>query len=149
MKNLFLILALLFKFSIYLNAQNSILNLNDIWNSRKYQADYLWGYKPLNDGVHFTSLNYKKNRILITKYDYFSGDSIKNILNSKDIDDLKFDDYEFSPNESKILLSTQTESIYRYSKKSNYYIYDIEKKSLENLSSGKQNIAIFLSLIHI
>ena len=40
----------------------------------------------------------------------------------KDIDDLKFDDYEFSPNESKILLSTQTESIYRYSKKSNYYI---------------------------
>ncbi len=143
MKNLFLILALLFKFSIYLNAQNSILNLNDIWNSRKYQADYLWGYKPLNDGVHFTSLNYKKNRILITKYDYFSGDSIKNILNSKDIDDLKFDDYEFSPNESKILLSTQTESIYRYSKKSNYYIYDIEKKSLENLSSGKQNIAIF------
>lgn len=143
MKNLFLILALLFKFSIYLSAQNSILNLNDIWNSRKYQADYLWGYKPLNDGVHFTSLNYKKNRILITKYDYFSGDSIKNILNSKDVDDLKFDDYEFSPNESKILLSTQTESIYRYSKKSNYYIYDIEKKSLENLSSGKQNIAIF------
>jgi len=143
MKNLFLILAILFKFSLYINAQNSILDLNDIWNSRKYQADYLWGYKPLNDGVHFTSLNYKKNKILITKYDYFTGDSIKNILNSKDIDELKFDDYEFSPNESKILLSTQTESIYRYSKKSNYYIYDIDKKSIENLSSGKQNIAIF------
>ena len=41
------------------------------------------------------------------------------------------------------MLPTETESIYRYSSRSNYFVYDRDTKILEELSSGKQRLAQF------
>ena len=43
---------------------------------------------------------------------------IETILKSSDIKDLKFSGYSFDSSENLILLETQTEKIYRYSKTS-------------------------------
>ena len=97
----------------------------------------------MNDGVHYSSLNYGENNVYITQYSYETGDSISTIVDSKDLDGISFSNYSFSEDEKKVLLPTETESIYRYSTRSNYYVYDRETKIAEELSEGKQRLAQF------
>jgi dipeptidyl-peptidase-4 len=56
------------------------------------------------------------------------------------------DDYEFSADESKLLISTDTESIYRHSSRAQYYVFNIEKAKafpLADAEKGKQRLATF------
>ena len=58
--------------------------------------------------------------------------------------DFSFDEYVFNKDENKILLSTETESIYRHSTKSNYYVYDLSTQKITAVSgNGKQMYATF------
>ena len=57
---------------------------------------------------------------------------------------LAFDRYQFNPDETMLLLGTQTESIYRHSSKSYYYIYDLAEQKLDSLRvEDKQRLADF------
>lgn len=124
-------------------AQEKMIQLEDIWASRTFSPEWVWGINSMNDGVHYSSLNYGENNVYITQYSYETGDSISTILDSKDLDGISFSNYSFSEDEKKVLLPTETESIYRYSTRSNYYVYDRETKIAEELSEGKQRLAQF------
>ena len=124
-------------------AQEKMIQLEDIWASRTFSPEWVWGINSMNDGVHYSSLNYGDKNVYITQYSYETGDSISTIIDSKDLDGISFSDYSFSKNEKKVLLPTETESIYRYSSKSNYFVYDRDTKILEELSAGKQRLAQF------
>ena len=123
--------------------QEKMIQLEDIWASRTFSPEWVWGINSMNDGVHYSSLNYGENNVYITQYSYETGDSISTILDSKELDGISFNDYSFSEDEKKILLPTETESIYRYSTRSNFYVYDRETKIAEELSEGKQRLAQF------
>ena len=57
---------------------------------------------------------------------------------------IEIEDYEFSADETKVLIASNTESIYRYSSKSDFYIYELEGKRLSKLTNGdKQMYATF------
>ncbi len=124
-------------------AQKKIIELEDIWASRTFFQKNVRGIKSMKDGIHYTSLENGDNFVYISKYSYETGDSVELILNSKDISDVQFTSYNFSENEEKILITTERESIYRYSSKSAYYIYDRNSKKIEPLSYGKQRLAQF------
>ena len=124
-------------------AQEKMIQLEDIWASRTFSPEWVWGINSMNDGIHYSSLNYGENNVYITQYSYETGDSISTIVDSKDLDGISFSDYSFSEDEKKVLLPTETESIYRYSTRSNYYVYDRETKIAEELSEGKQRLAQF------
>ena len=68
---------------------------------------------------------------------------IKTILNSVDIDSLKFDDYKFNSTEEKVLLKVDSEPIYRYSEKSFIYAYDLKNKSLIKVLEEKISLPEF------
>ena len=53
--------------------------------------------------------------------------------------------YTFNTSEDKILIATNTESIYRYSAKSIYYIYNTKTKTLNNLLEDKVMYVHFFS----
>ena len=124
-------------------AQEKMIQLEDIWARRTFSPEWVWGINSMNDGVHYSSLNYGENNVYITQYSYETGDSILTIVDSKDLDGISFSNYSFSEDEKKVLLPTETESIYRYSSRSNYYVYDRETKKAEELSEGKQRLAQF------
>ncbi|KAG1650197.1 putative dipeptidyl-aminopeptidase B [Nymphon striatum] len=48
-----------------------------------------------------------------------------------------FSSYEFTADESKLLLATEVESIYRHSTLGIFYVYDIASKSLTKISDQK------------
>jgi len=94
----------------------------------------------MNDGRHYTINN---RGVSVDKHAYKDGKKINMLFSTKDHESISsFDSYSFSSDEKFILLTTETEPIYRRSFLASYYIYNTENKELTPLSSnGKQQLA--------
>jgi dipeptidyl-peptidase 4 len=94
------------------------------------------GIRWANDGKFYTSIESNK----VVKYDVSTGQAVATVFDGS----LDIDDYSFSDDETKLLLSTDKESIYRRSWKANFYLYDVSTKATRKLSNGgKQSYATF------
>ena len=132
-------------------AQNKKITNKDIWASRTFSAKNVYGINSMNDGVHFTTLDYDQKGSMIQKARYNSPTQKETIISDaifekNGIKGVSIEDYQFNPSESKILIATESEKIYRHSRKYNYYIYDLATKNLQPLtdfSKGKQSLAEF------
>lgn len=121
------------------------ITIDDIYKKGTFYQRSVYGVESLRDGEHYSKLDgYGKN---IVKYNYKTGEKIETIFSAKDSKISDFDaiyEYNFNENESKILFCINIETIYRYSFKADYYIYDINSKSTKKLSgNGKQQLATF------
>jgi len=125
------------------SAQEKMIQLEDIWASRTFSPEWVWGINSMNDGVHYSSLNYGNDNVYVTEYSYETGDSVSTIVDSKNLEGISFGDYSFSADEQMVLLPTETESIYRHSSRSKYYIYDRATETSQELSTDKQRLAQF------
>ena len=135
------LINLFFLISSILFGQKELTN-NDIFYSNKFSQDYIYGLKSMKDGTHYTTLS-MGDTVSIEKFSYDDFKKIETILKSSDIEDLKFSGYSFDNSENLILLETQTEKIYRYSKKSIYYVYDLVSKDLKKIFDKKISLASF------
>lgn len=130
-----------------IEAQEKLTN-ELIWYSNEFRQDFVRGGKSMNDGKHYTQMDANGN---ILKFRYKDGEKVDTLVTAKDLKDedgntLRFDSYQFSANENKLLVGIQTESIYRYSSKSYYYIFDLETTEtipLAEREKGKQQLADF------
>ena len=145
----YLLLLLAIPLTLSAQDQNTSLNLSDIWRKYKFYDRTTRGIKSMNDGVHYSTLASDGGYPAIVKYSYKTGKPVDTLVSAKAImensgDTLRFDKYQFSAGESKVLLATQTESIYRHSSKSYYYVYDLEEKTVIPVKAeGKQQLADF------
>lgn len=144
-KAIILLLSLLCTsfFSAY--SQVKTISLEDIWKTRKFSPQRITEIRSMNDGQHYTVL--ENNSIVM--YEYKSGKKVKTIFDAnsfKNANDaaLVIQDYSFSSNEKKVLLTTQREPIFRHSFFAEYYVYDFESNKLNQISTnGKQRLAEF------
>lgn len=146
-------LTALFSYMIIASAycQTEQISLEDIWKTYSFSAKTVSGIRSMNDGVHYTSLVSTNNGKAIVKFQYKSGKAVDTLFisgrfNTSGQGPLKVADYEFNVDESKLLIATDQESIYRRSSKSNYYAYDIPTKNLlaiTDFKKGKQQLATF------
>jgi len=126
-------------------AQNATITIEDIWDGDKLVGKSVPGFNFLNDGKHYTRLENNT----IKQYDLVSGKFTNNLFSITEIDAAtdfpdEFDSYTFNADETKILLETAKENIYRRSSKANYYIWDKARKTVTQLSKdGKQGYATF------
>jgi len=113
-----------------LEAQRDI-TLEDIWLNGTFSARSVPGFNFLNDGRHYTRL--ENNQVV--QYDLTTGQQTDVLFDASAVSADGFsgdiDGYTFSADESKMLLKTETESIYRRSTKAYFYIYD---RATENLT---------------
>ncbi len=105
-------------------AQKSI-TLEDIWKSRDYYPKSLYGLNSMNDGLNYTV----QEKTGVIKYDYKTGNKVGEFTFGA----LEVDDYSFSEDESKILISTESEQIYRHSSKGYYHVYDVATQKVTSL----------------
>ena len=121
------------------------ITVEDIYSYNTFSMNSVYGINSMNDGEHYTSLNMSRNSIV--KYSYETGNVVDTIFKAVDFEDSLINrifDYNFNKDENKILFSVRHEPIYRRSFKAEYFIYDIEEKSLIRLSeNGKQQLASF------
>ncbi|MBC8475532.1 MAG: DPP IV N-terminal domain-containing protein, partial [Bacteroidetes bacterium] len=152
MKYLLITLITPLFFNSFISQKTQIDNTT-IWYNGVFYPENISGVNSMNDGEHFTSLDYNQETeaLEINKYSYANYEKVETILSSADFKPdgkkaIPFDDYQFSSDETKLLLATEQEAIYRHSSKSNYYIYDITSKkisALSDFSKGKQRLAEF------
>ena len=116
--------------------------LEDIWMNGRFSTSGVWGMNPMKDGQSFSKIE-RGQYPSIAKYDFATGNKLTTIFDGAD-HKLAFDSYEFNDDESKLFLGTGTESIYRRSTKSQYYVYDIANDELSKLTDGaKQSFPTF------
>ena len=108
-------------------AQNKKITLEELWGGA-FNTEHLRGLRSMNDGQHYTVLHTNSNgrTSSIAKYAYESQQKTATLVSSSLSENIPyFTSYAFSKDESKVLLATSLEVIYRRSKKGIYYVYDL------------------------
>lgn len=114
-----------------------------IWTGQSpFRMKSVESVRSMNDGEHYTALNYSKDGWIIDKYSFASYDKVGTILAMKDLsmDKVVAQNYDFNKDETKLLLETNIESIYRRSYTAKYYIHD--------LSNGKTSLLFDEPVMH-
>lgn len=132
-KSLFI---LYFLFSTISHAQD--INVEKIWKEYQFSESTVSGFRSMKNGLHFTKLSKLNENVCMTKHSFEKPADVEEVLiNLSDLKlnglPIEIDDYEFNEDESKILFTTNTESLYRHSFFANYLLYDISTKKIASL----------------
>lgn len=144
--------TLLFLFTL-INLEASTqesLTAEDIWKNGKYSQRSVYGVRSMQDGIHYTTLDRASDGRTINQYSYETGSLTNEILSDKtlagwlNVDAFSLEAYKFSDDETRLLISTEVNSIYRRSTEENYYVVDLKAKTARRLTQGaKQRHATF------
>ncbi|MCH5232441.1 MAG: DPP IV N-terminal domain-containing protein [Muribaculaceae bacterium] len=115
---------------------NAQLTIEDYCSPALASPKSIKAITPLPDGESFASIS--QDGTAIEKFSYKTGKKTGEIFNIKDVKgDLKISDFEgfrVSDNGKKILLWNNSEKIYRYSIRAEYYVYDTFRSTLSRVS---------------
>lgn len=120
------------------------LSLEEILVKNTFASKSAQGFNVMKDGLNYVVIEPGNGKsVSLYKYELKSQTKTGLLVNGDDVQfegrtlDLKT--YKFSPNEDKLLLSENTEYVYRRSPSANYFVYDIATKKVTQLSkNGKQ-----------
>jgi len=137
MRKITILFTFLFISVTTVTAQKKEITLEEIWGGafRTQGMDVL---RSMKNGTQYTVLNFNRNprSSSLDKYDYATLEKVETIVASSGEIPF-FSSYEFSEDESKIILATEVEPIFRRSRLGIYYIYDIATKSIKKISANK------------
>jgi dipeptidyl-peptidase-4 len=105
-----------------------LIKLEDIWASNVFSAQYVPGFNFQLDGRHYTRQEGNK----VVQYDLTTGQSTAVLLDASELEGQagfsgQLRGYSFSNDESKMLISSEVESIYRRSRKGYFFVWDGEQ----------------------
>ena len=126
-------------FILTATSQKKTITLDQIWNG-SFRTQGLTALHSMNNGQQYSVLNFNRSSrsTSIDIYDYKTLSKVKTIASSQTMDALPyFSDYTFSADERKVILETNTESIFRYSVLGHYYVYDTTSETLDMISEHK------------
>jgi dipeptidyl-peptidase 4 len=117
------------------------VSLEDVFERNLFAPKTVQSVNWMKDGAFYTA--WKEGKV--QKFKITDGSLVETLFDENVITPrLKVDEYFLSADESKILLATDREAIYRRSSKANFYVYDLKTKALQLLSKdGKQSNATF------
>lgn len=130
MRKLLVSLLILSSFSVFVNAQNQQITIEDVFGST-FRTRGMDALHSLNNGTQYTVLqhNRKNNSVSVEMYNYATSTQVATVVSSSNLPgNFYFTSYEFSNDESKLLLGGASEPIYRHSQLGTYYVYDIKTK---------------------
>jgi len=132
-------LVLFFLTTFYSFAQDQKITLDEIWNGT-FSTQRMEALHSMNNGKQYSVLNFNRtNRSTsVDVYDYKTQDKITTLVDSKDLEAISyFTNYDFSEDETKIILATDIESVYRHSTLGVFFVYDTTTKMLQKISDQK------------
>ena len=119
------------------SAQNKEISLEEIWDG-SFRTERMDALHSMKNGQQYSVLNFENRASQIDIYDYKTLSKVKTLVNSADISDIAyFTNYTFSDDESKVLLATNVESIFRRSTLGKYYVYDIASNTVNLVAEDK------------
>ena len=135
MKKIFLLCATLL-LNVAIMAAGQKLNLKEITNGA-FRGESLAAVRAMNDGQTYAQISADGKQIV--KYSFTTGKQVGvlfDVATARGAKLEKVDGYVMSPDGKRLLVQTQTKSIYRHSFTATYYIFNIANNKLEPLSDG-------------
>jgi len=132
------LLLFIISFTVATGQQKQI-NLQEIW-SGAFRTQGLDELRSLKSGKQYAVLNYNQSsgESSVDVYDYLSGEKVNTLVTSSEIKDANyFLTYTLSKDETKVLLATDLQQIYRRSTLGTYHVYDVNTKKTILVSEHK------------
>ncbi|MEO6348830.1 MAG: S9 family peptidase [Aquaticitalea sp.] len=121
----------------FISAQNKEITLEKIWNGT-FRTQGMQSLHSMNNGKQYSVLNYDNGNTSLDIYDYKTLEKVKTLVSASNLKDIKsFSDYTFSDDESKVILATDVESIFRRSTLGIFYVFDTKTNSVIKISEEK------------
>ena len=112
------------------------LTLEEI-TSGGFRQDYMQAVRPMADGETYSQISDDGKQVVT--YSFRTGKQVSVLFDAATARGAQIgsvDNYIMSPDGKRMLIQTQTESIYRHSFTAVFYIYDIRNNKLVPLSDG-------------
>lgn len=128
--------------SLAVAQQTKQLEFNHIFNGT-FEPESVRNVNWMRDGQYYTTLVRTERDLELRKYDITSGE-FEVIVTSSELkangrsQPIVIQDYQFSADETKLLIKTDVERIWRRSTKENYYVYDLETEKVQKLTSSEK-----------
>ena len=122
--------------TVQLTAQNKQITLEEIW-SGAFRTQGMDELNSLNNGKQYAVLNFDRasRSTSVDKYDYETLKKTETIVSSADLDQINyFLSYQFSEDESKLLLAVDLKPVFRHSTLGIYFVYDVATKKLTRVA---------------
>ncbi|MEO9512588.1 MAG: S9 family peptidase [Flavobacteriaceae bacterium] len=118
-------------------AQKKKITLEEIWGGT-FRTENMDVLRSMKNGKQYTILNFNRSprSSSLDKYNYETLERVETIVASSDEIPF-FSSYAFSDDESKIVLATEIEPIFRRSRLGIYYVYDVATKNIVKVSEVK------------
>ena len=139
MKKTYLLVLFIVGFLTPSIAQKKPISLEEIWKGA-FSTQGMDKLRSMNNGEEYTVLNsnWVTKASTIDKYSYKGLEKTETIVDGMSLSGISdFSSYTFSQDESKILLATEVESIFRRSTLGIYYVYDVVSKETVQVSDKK------------
>lgn len=136
---LFLISCLAF---VHISSYSQEITVEKIWKNYEFSSARVEGFRTMKDGVHYSKIERKGANQRIVK-NHIENPNEQSVLISEEQatfagKPIKIDDYTFNSNENMLLITSETEPIYRRSYKATHYIFDMTKKTVVPLDTLHQ-----------
>jgi len=123
--------------STTLTAQQKQITLEEIWGGA-FSTESLRSIRSLDNGKEYSVLSYDRdaNGFVVDVYNYESGEKVRTLINSSDLASVaRILNYEFSEDETKMLIATELTPIYRRSALGKYYVVDLKTNDVVLVSN--------------
>lgn len=134
-----LFVTLLTNSFISIHAQTKEISLEDIW-SGEFSQERMQNLQSLKDGKSYIVQDYDRasQNMKVDVFSYKTGEKTATLFSSKSIPGLSiFQTFKLSKDESKVILGTEVEPIFRRSSRGVYYVYNLESKDLVKIDDDK------------
>ena len=135
MNKLFVMCVMMLLATSNVSADNKI-TLKDV-TGKIFTPKYITGVDPIKGTDRYASISNDGRQII--EYAFKTGNQTRvlfDIANTHGESIKQLDGYTLSPDGKRMLIQTNTHKIYRHSFTADYYIYTIQSRKLEKLSTG-------------
>src|SRR5688572_11364923 len=115
--------------------EKASVTLEDVFRKNVFRQETVQGINWMKDGQYYSSL-VKKEFPQVVKINVETGEEVGVLINGRDLG-INFTDYTFNNDESKALLGSEMENIYRRSTKGVYHVLDLATGDLQQLMNGR------------
>ncbi|WP_111669272.1 S9 family peptidase [Algoriphagus litoralis] len=113
------------------------VTLEDVFKKGTFSQKSVYGINWMKDGQYYSSLVQKSGAPAVVKINLATGEEAGVLLDGSALG-VNFSSYSFNADESKALIATDVESIYRRSSKGIFYVVDMASGQKQELMNGEK-----------
>lgn len=138
-----LLLMLLFGGNSFAQDKKAI-SLEDVFKNNTFAQKSVYGINWMKDGQYYSSLQRGLSGPRVVKINVATGEETDVLIDGGKLG-INFSSYSFNPEETKALIASEVESIYRRSSKGVYHVVDLQTGTAQKLMNGEKIMYATLS----